>query len=50
VGNSKINSETVLLAPWSDKKVITTAVVNHYKVTLIDDHGNYLSEKIKTER
>lgn len=50
VGNSKINSETVLLAPWSDKKVVTTAVVNHYKVTLIDDHGNYLSEKIKTER
>ncbi|EBP4000817.1 fimbrial assembly protein, partial [Salmonella enterica subsp. enterica] len=23
-------------------------VVNYYKVTLIDDHGNYLSEKIKT--
>ncbi|EKA1847256.1 fimbria/pilus periplasmic chaperone, partial [Salmonella enterica] len=47
-GNSKINKETLLLAPWSDKTVTTTTVVNHYKVTLIDDHGNYLSEKIKT--
>ncbi|ECG8185181.1 fimbrial assembly protein, partial [Salmonella enterica] len=28
--------------------VTTATVVNYYKVTLIDDHGNYLSEKIKT--
>ncbi|MDM2933523.1 fimbrial assembly chaperone [Citrobacter sp. Cu233] len=50
VGHTKINSETVLLAPWSDKKLSTTAMVSHYKITLIDDYGNYLSEKIKTEK
>lgn len=50
VGNSKINKETLLLAPWSDKIITTPTVVNHYNVTLIDDHGNYLSEKIKTEK
>lgn len=50
VGNSKINKETLLLAPWTDKTITTAAVVNHYNVTLIDDHGNYLSEKIKTEK
>lgn len=48
--NKKINKETLLLAPWSEQKVTTAAVVNHYTVTLIDDHGNYLSEKIKTEK
>ncbi|MEG2566646.1 MAG: fimbrial assembly chaperone [Acinetobacter sp.] len=50
VGNSKINKETLLLAPWSDKTLSTAAAVSHYKVTLIDDHGNYLSEKIKAEK
>lgn len=50
VGNSKINKETLLLAPWSDKIITTPAVVNYYNVTLIDDHGNYLSEKIKAEK
>ncbi|MEG2400041.1 MAG: fimbrial assembly chaperone [Citrobacter sp.] len=50
VGNSKINKETLLLAPWTDKAITTPAAVNHYNVTLIDDHGNYLSEKIKTEK
>lgn len=45
--NTKINKETLLLAPWSDKTVTTAATVNHYNVTLIDDYGNYLSEKIK---
>lgn len=48
--SKKINKETLLLAPWSEQKVITNAAVNHYTVTLIDDHGNYLSEKIKIEK
>ena len=49
-GNTKINKETLLLAPWSDQTVKTTSVVNYYNITLIDDHGNYLSEKIKTAK
>lgn len=49
-GNMKVNKETFMLAPWSDKTLSTTAVVNHYKITLIDDHGNYLTEKIKAEK
>ncbi len=49
-GNAKINKETLLLAPWSDQTVKTTSVVNYYNITLIDDHGNYLSEKIKTAK
>ncbi|MDT7484969.1 fimbrial assembly chaperone [Citrobacter koseri] len=50
VGKTKINKETYVLAPWSDKLVSTSVGVNHYTVTLIDDHGNYLSEKVKTDR
>lgn len=49
-GNTKINKETLLLAPWSDQTVKTTSVVNYYNITLIDDHGNYFSEKIKTAK
>ncbi|HCW0179282.1 fimbrial assembly chaperone [Citrobacter sp. Cu096] len=50
IGGSKINKETLLLAPWSEKMLSTTAVVSDYKVTLIDDYGNYLSERIETEK
>lgn len=50
MGNKKINTETLMLAPWSDKTLNTTTIVNHYKVTLIDDHGNYLSENIKVDK
>ncbi|MDC7919142.1 fimbrial assembly protein, partial [Escherichia coli] len=46
-GNAKINKETLLLAPWSEQTVTTSSVVRQYNVTLIDDHGNYLSEKVK---
>lgn len=49
-GKAKLNKETMLLAPWSEKMLSTAAIVSHYNVTLIDDHGNYLSEKIKTEK
>ncbi|EAQ0809689.1 fimbrial assembly protein, partial [Salmonella enterica] len=38
-----------LLAPWSSQSITTTAVVNSYTVTLIDDSGNYLNETIKIE-
>ncbi|ECF6543632.1 fimbrial assembly protein, partial [Salmonella enterica] len=41
--------ETLLLAPWSSQSITTTAVVNSYTVTLIDDSGNYLNETIKIE-
>ncbi|MCQ7061500.1 hypothetical protein MRO53_24025, partial [Escherichia coli] len=50
MGNKKINTETLMLAPWSDKTLNTTTIVNYYKVTLIDDHGNYLSENIKVDK
>lgn len=46
---SKVNKETLLLAPWSSQSITTTAVVNSYTVTLIDDSGNYLNETIKIE-
>lgn len=44
--NGKINKETILLAPMTEQNISTTAVVNEYTVTLIDDSGNYLSQKI----
>ncbi|EDV8147253.1 TPA: fimbrial assembly protein, partial [Salmonella enterica subsp. enterica serovar Chester] len=44
-----VNKETLLLAPWSSQSITTTAVVNSYTVTLIDDSGNYLNETIKIE-
>ncbi|MED9196677.1 fimbrial assembly chaperone [Escherichia marmotae] len=47
-GNTKVNKETLVLAPWSEQTVTTSSVVSQYNVTLIDDHGNYLSEKVKT--
>ncbi|RZN37640.1 fimbrial assembly chaperone [Escherichia sp. E2593] len=47
-GNAKINKETLLLAPWSDKTITTASAINQYTITLIDDNGNYLSEKVKT--
>lgn len=46
-GSGKINHETLLLAPWSDKTISTASVISQYTVTLIDDNGNYLSEKVK---
>ncbi|CAJ1303496.1 putative fimbrial chaperone [Escherichia coli] len=46
-GNTKMNNETLLLAPWADQTITTTSVVNYYNVTLIDDNGNYLTEEIK---
>ncbi|HFG0185695.1 TPA: fimbrial assembly protein, partial [Escherichia coli] len=39
--------ETLVLAPWSEQTITTSSVVSQYNVTLIDDHGNYLSEKVK---
>ncbi|MDJ3711436.1 fimbrial assembly protein, partial [Salmonella enterica] len=46
---SKVNKETLLLAPWSSQSITTTVVVNSYTVTLIDDSGNYLNETVKIE-
>ncbi|HCJ5832588.1 TPA: fimbrial assembly chaperone [Escherichia coli] len=46
-GSTKLNKETLVLAPWSEQTVTTSSVVSQYNVTLIDDHGNYLSEKVK---
>jgi len=45
----KVNKSTCLLAPWSDTTVPVATTAQSYTVTLIDDHGNYLSEKIKTQ-
>ncbi|ASG11405.1 fimbrial assembly chaperone [Salmonella enterica] len=46
---SKVNKETLLLAPWSSQSITTTVVVKSYTVTLIDDSGNYLNETVKIE-
>lgn len=49
-GNAKINKETLLLAPWSEKTITTASAINQYTITLIDDNGNYLSEKVKAAK
>ncbi|HFZ8994133.1 TPA: fimbrial assembly chaperone [Citrobacter freundii] len=48
--NNKLNKETLLLAPWTTQTVTTSAVVNGYTVTLIDDFGNYIREKVKVDK
>lgn len=49
-GSGKINNQTLLLAPRSEQLVAVKTFVSRYTVTLIDDHGNYLSEKVDVRK
>ncbi|QLR76873.1 fimbria/pilus periplasmic chaperone [Citrobacter freundii] len=45
--NVKINSESIMLAPLSSADVaLKNANTNQYKMTIIDDHGNYISDNV----
>lgn len=44
--SGKVNNKTLLLAPRAEQLVAVKNYASRYTVTLIDDHGNYLSEKI----
>ncbi|MCE9795846.1 hypothetical protein LZ663_10250, partial [Citrobacter portucalensis] len=45
--NVKINNESIMLAPLSSTDVaLKIANANQYKMTIIDDHGNYISHNV----
>lgn len=45
--NVKINNESIMLAPLSSTDVaLKSANANQYKMTIIDDHGNYISHNV----
>lgn len=45
--NVKINNESIMLAPLSSTDVaLKNANANQYKMTIIDDHGNYISDNV----
>lgn len=45
--NVKINNESIMLAPLSSTDVaLKSANANQYKMTIIDDHGNYISDNV----
>lgn len=45
--NVKINNESIMLAPLSSTGVaLKSANANQYKMTIIDDHGNYISHNV----
>lgn len=48
--SGKINNQTLLLAPRSEQLVPVKTSASRYTVTLIDDHGNYLSEKVDVRK
>ncbi|HGY3714919.1 TPA: fimbria/pilus periplasmic chaperone [Citrobacter gillenii] len=46
-GNVKINNESIMLAPLSSSDVaLKGANANQYEMTIIDDHGNYISDNV----
>jgi len=45
---TKINKETLMLAPRAKLNLSGKSTANKYAVTLIDDYGNYLRETIKS--
>ena len=46
-GNIKINKESIMLAPFSSADVtLKSANAYQYKITIIDDHGNYISDNV----
>ncbi|EDV0378325.1 fimbria/pilus periplasmic chaperone [Salmonella enterica subsp. enterica] len=47
VNGVKINNESIMLAPLSSADVaLKSANANQYKMTIIDDHGNYISDNV----
>ncbi|MBJ9212040.1 fimbria/pilus periplasmic chaperone [Citrobacter freundii] len=45
--NVKINNESIMLAPLSSADVaLKNTNANNYKITIIDDHGNYISDNV----
>ncbi|WP_458410699.1 fimbrial biogenesis chaperone, partial [Klebsiella quasipneumoniae] len=48
--NVKGNSKAIMLAPFS-QQIITLggSVARQYKITLIDDYGNYISDSISVK-
>ncbi|EFE10225.1 fimbria/pilus periplasmic chaperone [Citrobacter youngae] len=43
----KINNESIMLAPFSSSDLaLKSANANQYKITIIDDHGNYISDNV----
>nr|HAT2257400.1 fimbria/pilus periplasmic chaperone [Citrobacter freundii] len=45
--NVKINNESIMLAPLSSADVtLKSANTNQYKMTIIDDHGNYIIDNV----
>ncbi|MEZ7799391.1 fimbria/pilus periplasmic chaperone [Citrobacter pasteurii] len=45
--NIRINNESIMLAPLSSEKVALKSInASQYKLTIIDDHGNYISDNV----
>ncbi|EGT4253207.1 molecular chaperone [Citrobacter amalonaticus] len=45
--NSKLNDQTIMLAPLSEKTILLKrSDANQYMLTIIDDHGNYISDNV----
>ncbi|EDQ4520507.1 fimbria/pilus periplasmic chaperone [Salmonella enterica subsp. enterica] len=46
-GNVKVNNTTIMVAPLSSENVVLKNTnTSQYKVTIIDDHGNYISDNV----
>ena len=46
-GNGKVNYETIMIAPLESQSVnVKSNNANNWYLTIIDDHGNYISDKI----
>lgn len=45
--NIKVNYETIMIAPLESQSVnVKSNNANNWYLTIIDDHGNYISDKI----
>ncbi|HGV2557369.1 TPA: fimbrial assembly protein, partial [Escherichia coli] len=45
--NVKVNYETIMIAPLESQSVnVKSNNANNWYLTIIDDHGNYISDKI----
>ena len=45
--NVKVNYETIMIAPLESQSInVKSNNSNNWHLTIIDDHGNYISDKI----
>ncbi len=45
--NVKVNYETIMIAPLESQSIyVNINNSNNWHLTIIDDHGNYISDKI----